>query len=83
MAEMELSIPEQTALALLRNTPQEIQKLARPDGTISLDTLYEYFQSLARKLEYAKIRRRNEYIDVEKKEIPNAVEHYAQAQDTQ
>ena len=64
----ELSIAEQIALALLRNTPQEIQKIARPDGTINLDDLHDYYHSLVRKLDYARIRRRTEYIEVEKKE---------------
>lgn len=76
MPTIELSPAENLALNLLRSSG-EIQKLSRPDGTINLDDLHQYFRTLTRKLEYALIRRRNEYIDVNK-EILNAVEHHTQ-----
>ena len=63
MADVELSPSEQIALALLRNTPPEIQKLSRPDGTINLEDLHTYFHTLSRKLEYAQVRRKTDYID--------------------
>ena len=66
MSTLELTKAENVALALLRNTPSEIQKLNRPDGTIGLDDLHQYFYSLARSLELATVRRRNEYIDINK-----------------
>jgi len=80
MATLELTKAEQIALALLRSTPSEIQKLNRSDGTINLDDLHSYFHALVRALDLAQVRRRNEYIDVDKKEISDAVEHYAQTQ---
>lgn len=83
MTPLELTHAENLALTLLRNTPSEIQKLNRSNGTIGLDDLHEYFHTLVRALDLAQVRRRNEYIDVDKKEIPDAVEHYAQAQDSQ
>ncbi len=66
MATIDLTQAENLALALLRNTPSEIAKVSRPDGTIGLDELHGYYYMLARKLEMAQVRRRKEYIDVNK-----------------
>jgi hypothetical protein len=56
---------EQTAFNLLRNSPEEIQKVAQPNGTINLSDIHRYFKELSRKMEYAQIIRKNEYIDIE------------------
>ncbi len=66
MATIDLTQAENLALALLRNTPSEIAKVSRPDGTIALDDLHEYYYSLTRSLDLARIRRRKEYIDINK-----------------
>jgi len=65
MASANLTPIEMIAFTLLRNTPEEIQKIAQPNGTIHQDDIHRYFRDLARKLDYAQIRRKNEYIDIE------------------
>ena len=69
MATLELSKAEQQALELLKNSPSEIQSIASPNGTIAIDAIHTYFINLTRQLEYTRVRRKNEYIDVDKKEI--------------
>lgn len=66
MAELVLSKAELRAITLLRNTPEEIQRIAKPDGTISIDDLYNFYVTLVRGMEQSRIRRKEEYIDVEK-----------------
>ena len=66
MAELNLSKAEAQAFNLLRASPTELQKIARPDGTVSIDDLHNYFATLSRNMQYAQDRRRHEYIDVEK-----------------
>ena len=68
MSDVQLTQDEKVAIALLRNTPEEIQKLARPDGTINLDDVHSYFYNLSRRLEFIRSRKKKEYIDVDKKE---------------
>jgi len=58
-----LTRDEQLALEMLKGTG-EIQKIARPDGTVNLADLGHYFQDLARRLEFSQKRRRGDYIDV-------------------
>jgi hypothetical protein len=58
-----LTNEEQLALNILKASG-EIQKIARPDGTVALEDLYGYFQDLARHLEFSQKRRRGNYIDV-------------------
>jgi len=64
---MELTQAENLAFYLLRNAPEEMQKIARPDGSIPIDALHAYYTTLVRKLDLARTRRRQEYIDIEGK----------------
>jgi hypothetical protein len=72
MEQYPISPDEQLALTLLRNTPTEIQKLARANGTINVTDLHQYFIRLARRLEFVRCRGTKDYIDVEK-ETSNAI----------
>jgi hypothetical protein len=58
-----LTKDEQLALEMLKATG-EIQRIARPDGTVSLGDLHQYFQDLTRHLEFSQKRRKGDYIDV-------------------
>lgn len=60
----QLTKDEQMALEMLKATG-EIQRIARPDGTVTLADLHQYFQALTRRLEFSQKRRKNDYIDVD------------------
>jgi len=58
-----LTKTEQLALEMLKASG-EIQKIARPDGTVALEDLHQYFQGFVRHLEFSRRRRKNDYIDI-------------------
>lgn len=63
---MNLTSSEQLALSLLQSNPGEIRKVVRQNGTINIDDLFLYYAKLTRELNYARSKRRNEYIDIKK-----------------
>jgi len=63
---IDLTQDEQLALQMLQSHPVAIQAVAK-NGTIDLGDMLVFYERLTDRLRFAKIRRRQEYIEVEGK----------------
>lgn len=70
---IELTSHEKLAIALLQTHPEEFAKIAKGSPSIDLNDILSWYKQLVGHLEFAKIRRRKDYIDsdtVERKDVP-------------
>jgi hypothetical protein len=71
---MDLSNAENTAINLLKPHQALIQSVLTADGNIDLSRVYGFFESLSRQLDFAKAKRRGDFIENEASPPPQTGE---------
>jgi len=60
---MELSDSEKIAYRMIMAVPEAVSSIQLPNGAIDIKDLHRYMHSLVRSLDFAEMKRRNDYID--------------------
>lgn len=66
---MELSSSEIMAIELLKPHQNLLRQVLTPEGHVEINKLYQFFSTLERNLEVARIKRKLLFSDVEKTEV--------------